>query len=45
MAGFFNLPPHIVPVSLIAIGYPMEKPDQPERFKPDRIKYGNWHDQ
>jgi nitroreductase len=38
----FNLPEHIIPVSLIAAGYPDEKVERPERFLPERIHYEKW---
>ena len=38
----FNLPPHIIPVSLIALGYPGEKIATPERFKAEKIHYNVW---
>lgn len=42
MKEFFNLPDYIVPVSLIALGHPLEKPAARQRFNPDRIHYGSW---
>jgi nitroreductase len=45
MKEFFKLPGHVVPVSLIAIGHPLEQPAIPERFSPDKIKFGEWSDQ
>ncbi len=38
----FNLPDYIVPVSMAVIGYPGEKPQQPERYKKDRVHYNKW---
>jgi nitroreductase len=38
----FNLPEHIQPFSLIALGYPDEKPETPQRFKKNRIHYNQW---
>lgn len=32
-----NLPPEVMPHSLILIGYPGESPAMPERFRPDRV--------
>lgn len=32
-----NIPEHILPVSLISIGYPDESKESPERFKADRV--------
>lgn len=38
----FGLPPHIVPVSLVALGYPAS-PQQPvSRYDPSRVHYGRW---
>ncbi len=37
-----NMPQHVVPVSLISIGYPNEKPGREDRFKPERIHYEYW---
>ncbi len=45
MKDFFKLPGHIVPVSLIAIGNPLEQPGEPIRFRPEKIKFGQWEDQ
>jgi len=42
IAGLFELPEHILPVSLIALGYPNEKPNQPDRYDPKRIHYEKW---
>lgn len=36
------LPKHIVPLSLIPIGYPSEQVPQPRRFNPSRIHYDKW---
>ncbi len=36
------LPEHILPISLISIGYPAEMISKPERFKHERIHYNNW---
>ena len=38
----FKLPQNIIPVTLIAIGYPNETKETPERFKPERIHYNKW---
>ena len=38
----FNLPEHIIPFSIISLGYPNETKDTPDRFKPDRIHYERW---
>ncbi len=40
----FKLPDHIQPLSLVSIGYPAEKKEQPDRYRPERIhlnEFGN----
>jgi nitroreductase len=38
----FALPPHIQAFALIALGYPAEKKDLPDRFDPSRIYHNSW---
>lgn len=38
----FGLPQHILPVSLIALGYPAEEKEKPDRFKAARIHLNHW---
>lgn len=38
----FDLPPHIQPFSLIALGYPAEEKEIPRRFDKNRIHYNQW---
>jgi len=35
----FRIPANIIPVSLIAVGYPNENKEVPNRFKPERIHF------
>lgn len=42
LVKLFELPEHIVPMTLIALGYPNEKFETPQRFKPDRIHNNGW---
>jgi nitroreductase len=42
LARILNIPEDILPVSLIAIGYPAEEKGDPERFLPERIHYDLW---
>lgn len=42
LAKVFNLPDHIVPISLIACGYPAEKIDAEDRFKKERVHRNEW---
>lgn len=37
-----NLPEHILPISLISIGYPAEEKEHADRFKPERVHYNKW---
>ncbi|MFO7934603.1 MAG: nitroreductase family protein [Bacteroidales bacterium] len=38
-----ELPPHVQPFALVALGYPDEKKPRPVRFRPDRVKRNNWN--
>lgn len=38
----FELPEHIVPISLVVLGYSNETPEQPDRYKPERIHTNRW---
>jgi len=38
----FQLPEHIEPFSLIALGYADEEKDTPDRFDPTKIFYNQW---
>jgi nitroreductase len=40
--SLFNLPGHIIPFSIISVGYPAEKKGLPDRFRKDRIHYEKW---
>jgi nitroreductase len=42
LTKLFELPEHIVPMMLIALGYPNESPKTPERFKQERIHTNRW---
>ena len=37
-----NMPQHVVPVSLVSIGYPNEKHRKEDRFKQERVHYERW---
>lgn len=37
-----NLPENIIPISMIAVGYPDEIKSPEDRFKPDRVHYNKW---
>ncbi|WP_041078736.1 nitroreductase family protein [Thermotoga caldifontis] len=38
----FGLPGHVVPFSIVPVGYPAETPNPVDRFKPERIHYEAW---
>jgi nitroreductase len=42
IAGLFKLPEHVIPISLIALGYPDEKKSDPGRYMPERAHYNKW---
>lgn len=42
MRNLLALPKHIIPLSLIPIGYPAEQVPQPKRFNASRIHYDKW---
>ena len=42
VSKLFDLPEHIKPVSIIAVGHPAEQREVRERFDPDRVHYENW---
>ena len=42
ISKLFKLPPHILPVSLVAIGYPDETKARPERFNKYHIHKDTW---
>ncbi len=42
ISKLLNLPEHILPVSLISIGYPDEHKESPDRYKSDRIHYNKF---
>jgi nitroreductase len=43
MKELFRLPAHIEPLSLVAVGVPAEKPEQPAgRYRKDRIHWEQW---
>lgn len=42
ISEFVELPGNILPVSLIALGYPAEEKTHPDRFLPERIHYERW---
>jgi nitroreductase len=39
-AARFGLPPHILPFSVVALGYPAKTPEPAFRFDADRVYYG-----
>ncbi len=42
ISKIFELPEHVIPFSVISVGFPDEARDIPERFVPDRIHFNKW---
>ena len=42
ISGVCKLPEHIIPISLIALGYPAETKVRPARFLPEKIHWEKW---
>lgn len=42
MSMLLNLPEHIIPFSLIAVGYPAEEKPPADRYDPSRVHYEGW---
>jgi len=42
MRKLLNMPTRIVPISLVSIGYPDERPRMEDRFKIERVHYERW---
>jgi nitroreductase len=40
--NLLSLPEDILPVSLVAIGYPAEKKEAENRYKPERVHHNRW---
>ena len=38
----FNLPDHIIPVSILPIGYPAEQPAPKDKWKPEKVHYNSY---
>lgn len=38
----FSLPENIIPISMVSVGYPAEKKNYENRFKPDRVHFDAW---
>jgi nitroreductase len=39
-----GIPPHILPVALVAVGHPAETPEPQDRYRPDRVQRERWQD-
>ena len=42
LRGLLGLPGHVIPLSMVALGYPAEQKDPSNRFKRDRIHRERW---
>lgn len=39
----FGLPDHIIPVSMVTLGYPAEEKEMTNRYRSDRVHYNSWN--
>ena len=42
LTELLGLPEHIIPHSLVVMGYPVELPPKQDRFKVEKIHYNGW---
>ena len=42
LQDLFKLPEHIVPISLVSLGYPAENPIAEDRFKNEKVHFNQW---
>ena len=42
MRKLLELPDHVIPLALIPIGYPAQKPPREDRFREERVHYNRW---
>ena len=42
LSRLLHLPPHIVPLNVVPIGYPAEDPEPKDKWKPEHIQYDYW---
>ena len=40
--SILNLPEHIIPLNMIALGHPAEQPEPKDKWKPERIHQDKW---
>lgn len=42
LTRLLNLPLHVKPFALVALGYPDEKKKRPNRFHPEKVRHNGW---
>ena len=42
LKDLLGMPDHVIPLSMVSLGYPAEKKSPPDRFKTERIHQGTW---
>jgi nitroreductase len=42
LRNLFKLPPNIIPISAIALGFPGERPEPRTRYNPDFVHWEGW---
>jgi nitroreductase len=42
LQNLFKLPEHVVPISLVSLGFPAENPIAEDRFKTEKVHFNKW---
>lgn len=42
LRGLLGIPGHVIPLSMVSLGYPAEKKSPPDRFRTERIHHDKW---
>lgn len=42
MQNLLELPPHVIPLCIVPVGYPAEKKSRADRYNPSRIHHNHW---
>jgi len=42
LQDLFKLPEHVVPISLVSLGYPAENPIAEDRVKTEKVHFNQW---
>jgi nitroreductase len=44
MRRLLGIPPHILPIALVALGHPAESPGSRDRYRPERVHRERWRE-